>query len=452
MSGNQPTGGRPGPTGRGPSGPGFGQPSGPGYGPGGYPGQGGPYGPGGPQQLPPQGPGRPSGPYGPMGPGQPGGAYGGPGGPMGPGGPGQPQGPGGPMGPGGPGQPGGKPGSKLLLIMGGAVLALILLVVGAVALFNRGSGNAATPPAGGSSSTSSGGGGSQSEPPTTATKPSDAVRAYLQALAAGKAATALALGSEQPADKTFLTDAVLAASNKRAPITNINVPEVTSAYTYDVDASYKLGNQPVTDKYTVTKSSGSWKVQDSFVDMDLKYLRNDTLPLLLNGVAVKTDKVRLFPGSYAFTSNNSYIDYGSDNVVLLKSPSDYASTTDVKPTLTAAGAAAFKQTVETKLVSCAKSKALLPAGCPNGVTPYSYQKVDKGSVTWKFDKSSLDNLRTDLDYQNPAVAKSSGTVDFQFSATGKNFDQRTRFAKTVTVYPQMSVNMTQHPLTVVFSN
>lgn len=435
-----PTG--PGPHQSEPGHPGFGQPSGPAYGgPGGYPGQGGEaYGPIPPGQVQPNHPG----PYGPGAPGQPMGPYG----PLAPGqGPGGPMGPGGPLGGGGAG-PSGKPNSKLLLVVSAAVLAFVVLAAGAVALVSRGS----TATAGGS--TDPGGSGAQTSAPAApqanASAPADAVRSYLWALAAGQASTALALSSEQPADKTFLTDAVLADSNARAPITKINVPPVSGDYVYSVDATYNLGDEAVTDEFNVTKVGNAWKIRQGYVDLDLKYVRNKTLPLNVNKVPVKTDKIRLFPGSYNLTSGSSYITYGS-SPLLIKSPSAYASALDSKPTLTQAGEDVFVKAVVSKLTSCAKSREMDPSGCPNRIQPYPYQKVDKSTVKWSLNKDSIANLKPELDYDNPAVAEVRVSPEYEFAAKGTNFGRKATFTRTLTQFGTAKANLTEEPLRLTFS-
>lgn len=347
----------------------------------------------------------------------------------------------------GPGQPGGVPPgggrSKLPLIIGAAVLALIILGVAGGLLASRGSGAAGTAPVG-----PTGQAQSSTAPPPVATKASDAVRGYLEALAAGKAATALALGDDLPADKTFLTDAVLADSNKRAPITDISVPDVTDEYAFKVDASYKLGGEAVTDDFNVKKVGSGWKLSKSYIDLDVRFARSKTLPMLINKVTVKTDKIRLFPGSYSFTSGTSYLSYGEESTVLLKSPSDYTSTSNLKPTLTKAGTNAFDKAIADRLKQCAQDGVLAPSGCPNAIREASYQKVDRDSIAWKFSEDSLDNLRNRIDFENPVIAEATGTVEYDFKAKGTQFGDKAVFTRTVSRYVTMSANMSQEPLKV----
>lgn len=463
MSGNYPPGGQPGPYGSGqpqnPDSGGFGQPSGPGYGNGpGYgsnqpqqPGQSGQPGQGGQPQQPgygnqPQQPGYGSQPGSFPGsagsPGTP--AYVGPGGPGYPGGPGG--GPGRPMGPGGPGGPGQpkKSNTKVLIIVGAAVLALILLgVTGGILLLNKG---------GSATGENDPGTSDPSKAAEAAENPSDAVKAYLEALAAGQADTALALGEDQPADKTFLSAAVLADSNKRAPITEINVPEVTDENTYSVDATYKIGEESVTESFSVNKVGDAWKLTKTYAEMDLSYTRNKTLPMKINGTELKTDKVRIFPGSYEFTSDSKYIDYGEENVLLLKSPSDYPSASDIRPTLTEAGYNDFVKTAKAALDSCVKQKKLAPTGCPFGIKALSGQKIDESSIKWELTEDPFENLKPRLDSQNPAVVEASASMTFEFSAKGTSSGRSTTFGpQKVFRYVQMSANMTQDPLKVTFT-
>jgi hypothetical protein len=356
-------------------------------------------------------------------------------------------GPGAPMGPGR--TPSGK-NSKLLIIIGAAVLALIILGVGAGVLINNRSNGATSQPADPADPADPS--DPQASAPPMASKPSDAVKAYLEALAAGKAETALALGDEQPADKTFLTDAVLADSNSRGAITDINVPEVTDEYAYSVDASYKIGGQAVSDKYSVKKVGDSWKVRDSVAELNLTSTRSKTLPMLINKVPVKTDKIRIFPGSYAFTSGNKYVDYGKENILVLESPSDYPSSSEIEPTLTAAGTSAFEAAVRAKVKTCLTPGDLTPTGCPNGVREASYQKVDKSSIKWKLDGDPTTTMKPRLDYENPAVVKASGSISFKFSAKGTSFDRRADFSSTVTRFVTMSANLNQTPVKATFDN
>lgn len=411
--------------------------------PGGQPPYGQPgYGQPGPGQPPYGQPG-----YGQPGPGQPG--FGGPGGPPS-GYPGQP-GPGGPRGPqppGGPGRPPGEPSGnrKLFFIIGAAVLALILLGVGAVALLSGGDDDVATdpvdpqstiaapPPASGSaqpSASASAPPGSVPPPPKSG-KASEAVTAYLQALAAGQAGTALSLAQEQPTDKTFLTDAVLAESLKRAPITDIKVTEPANEYDYRVAATYKLGSQQVNETFSVQKEGEVFLLYQVAQDVDLQTVRSRTLPLSINGIKVAKDKVALFPGSYVLSSGNKYVGYG-DGALLIKSPQDYPSTSDLRPTLTDAGVDAFTKSAEAAMDKCLKQRDLSPKGCPFATREAPGANVDEDSIRWKLDDDIFDNLEPRLEYRNPAIAEAGVSASFTVKASGRASNGQRGELRPVTV-------------------
>ena len=147
---------------------------------------------------------------------------------------------------------------RVFLVIGAIVLVLIILGVGAAVLLNRND-TARDPIYPTTSGPTSGGtaptGGSSAPPTVVNSKADEAVKSYLEALAAGQAAVALALGKEQPTDTTFLTDAVLADSLKRAPITAITVSPPDDEYDNSIEASYKLGDQQVNETFTVQKSA-----------------------------------------------------------------------------------------------------------------------------------------------------------------------------------------------------
>ena len=167
-------------------------------------------------------------------------------------------------------------------------------------------------------------------------------------MAAGNATAALSLGKEQPNDKSFLTDAVLAESNKRAPITDIEVSPPDSEYDSSIEASYKMGDQQVNETFTVQKQGDVYRLYDVTQDVNLEGIRSRTLPMQINGVGVTADRIDLFPGSYVLTTGNDYIAYGGGPMVIT-SPGDYPSAYDHRPAITEAGTKAVVAAAKTKL-------------------------------------------------------------------------------------------------------
>lgn len=448
------------PSGPGPQGPGsangpYGQPSA--SGPQGQPSSNGPYGPAsanpygqqpppsGPygQQPPPSGPyGQqppPSGPYGQQPPGgqqpppgygfgpyanQPGGGgtQGGP--PNGPYGGPPPGGPGGPRGPLGPPNAGGPPPKKkskaLIGIIAGAVA--LVLIIGAIALALANRGKEVTDPqpqttTGGASTGPSGSAPSASAPPE-AEKASDAVSGYLQALADGNAAAALAYSEEELTPGGALTDAVLADSNKRAPITNIDVAVVDDKYAYKVPATYNLGGTKVSEDYSVVDSGGSWKLTKVAAELSLYSAKTEYAPITINGAEVDVqDSVEVFPGSYTFSTDNKLLSYGS-STVLVKSPKDYPRTEKVKLQVSKTGKAAVIKSAKASYTKCLKQGKITVKGCPFGkLNSYSYT-IDKKSVRWK-EVSSRDPFRSSKVELDDDEARVSAKIDLKATADCK---------------------------------
>lgn len=357
---------------------------------------------------------------------------------------GYPPRPGQPAQPGPGGVPGGQPpakkssGARIGLIIGAIVLALVIIGVGAAVLLNRSSDTASDPIDPPVTGGTGGGGGptGASAPPTQAstvpppvtTQADQAVKAYLDALAAGQAGVALSLAQEQPADTTFLTDTVLAESLKRAPITDIKVTPQANEYDTSISTTYKIGDQQVNEDFTVQKQGDIYLLYRVTQDLNLENLRNRTLPLLINGVEVKTDNIDLFPGSYAFSSGNENVGYGSGEPLLIKSPTDYPNAYDYRPTITAAGTKAFVRAAKAKLNGCVKEAKFKPSGCPFlNVRENPGQSITESSLKRKITEDPFTNVEPRLDYQDPAVAEFSITVRWEATASGTQSGRRSSF-------------------------
>ncbi len=405
-----------------------GQPPQPGFTPPNYGGQQAP----GHYPTPPSGyPNQPGGPGGyPLQPGQPG--FGGPSGTT---------------------PPPKKGSSRVFLVVGAIVLALIIIGVGAAFLVNRT--QTATDPVDptrtGGPSGSAPPTGSTSAPPPTSTRADQAVKAYLEALAAGNATAALSLGKEQPNDKSFLTDAVLAESNKRAPITDITVSPPDSEYDSSIDASYKMGDQQVNETFTVQKQGNVYRLYDVTQDVNLEGIRSRTLPMQINGVGVTSDRVDLFPGSYLLTSGNNYIAYGGGPMVIT-SPGDYPSAYDHRPAITEAGTKAVVAAAKAKLAACAEEAKFKPSGCPFlNIRENPGQNIRESSVKRRIVGNAFTNVKPRTDYQDPSVAQFSITVRWRATASGTQNGQNARFEiPNATDFTTVRVRMTNDPLKVVF--
>ncbi len=398
------------------------------------PGQGPNPGPGGPPSGPPTGPygppygypqqPPPSGGYG-FGPfaGQPGvpqqggpqGPYGGPQGPYGGPPPGYPQ---------GPGQPGGPPPkkskAKVGIIAGAAALVLAVGTTGIV-LANRDDTPAVASRPSATQSQAQPSSGPTNDPPTEPTNPppsggtaSDAVKGYLQSLADGNADAAIAYSADPLSKGGALTDAVLARSNKRAPLTNIQVPVVDDENALTVDATYKIGSKSVSETFDVVKSGDDWKLSRVVADLNVGGSLYKGVTMRINGAKVTRSIVSVFPGSYTFSSGKKALTYGS-KVVLVKGPSDTPSTSGVRIALTSDGKKSVSRAAKRSYSSCLRQHALAPKGCPFGFTSGSF-RYNKSSIRWT-ENGSKDPFRSSKVTMLGLYARVSAKIDVQMNAS-----------------------------------
>lgn len=343
-----------------------------------------------------------------------------------------------------PNQPRKKGRTGLFIGLGAGALVLILIIVGAVVMIGGKKSTTADPgtTGGGGGGTSSG--ASSAPPAASADTPSGAVKGYLQALAAANSTQALSYASNVPSDKTFLTDAVLQASVKAAPITAINVPDVNGSSTYaSVQASYKIGSQAVNEEFQVQKSGGAWKMDDAWSDVS-SYSSGSTFPLYLNGVQVKTQKFYLFPGQYKASSGNDYVDYPAGKPLLVKSPSDYASTSDLDPGLTTTGQAAFTTAVKAAVAKCVASTSLSPGCGTGGISNSSGYKITNIKHTLS---GTLDRMSIRLDYEDKYTAQSYPAAKIGTSAKCDGTSCSSFYPQSL---GQVSVDLSKKPLAVTW--
>jgi hypothetical protein len=300
-----------------------------------------------------------------------------------------------------------------LIIIGAAALAVILMAVLAVLLTTRGAPSANPQPG---SSTA----GQQTNPPSTAPqktpRPSDAVAAYLQALAAGDATAALSYAADPAPTGPLLTNAVLAESQQRTPLTGIDVPVVEDQNAKSVSATYTLGSSAVSGSFDVVKVGSSWKLTRAVKDLDLSFIVDGPVPLKINGVKVAQQSVGVLPGSYAFGTGLPYVSYGSQNVVLVKSPFAEANTYNIQSQLTNAGKKAAVSAAKKSYNKCLKAHSLTPKNCPQKFN--SKYRYDKSTITWKeagnpFRNTEVTFSGSQARIQIPLNLKLSGSCTYQ---------------------------------------
>lgn len=260
---------------------------------------------------------------------------------------------------------------------------------------------------------SSGGGTSNGGGEVKASTGEAAVQGFLEALAAGDAATALKYADSTPADTSLLTNEVLAASNATAPITDIKVSKASSKY-LPVSASYMLGDDQVTADFSVSEASGSWKLRE--VTRELTLYGMNGAPLTLNGAAVTGEKLTVFPGAYTLASSNPFYQVGGGSFTVA-SPSTYNSP-DFELSLSSAGVTALRNAAQIHLTSCLKQTSLAPKGCG-----FSIRAAGTGATRAKWTistgKNAMRNASFRLDYQDPTQAKAYTSVILKMKGYNK---------------------------------
>ena len=300
---------------------------------------------------------------------------------------------------------------KILIIIGAAALAVILMAVLAVVVATRSglAGNAG-------SSTQRQQNQSQNAAPQAA-RPSDAVRGYLEALAAGDAVTALSFAAEPAPTGPLLTNEVLAKSGERADLSDIQVPLVDDQNATSVSATYSLGNSAVSESFDVVKVADTWKLSRTVKDLDIGFIVGGSVPVKINGVEVDQDSVAVLPGSYAFSTGLTYVGYGSKNVVLVKSPYVEADTYRIQSQLTKSGEKAVISASRKSYNNCLDANSLSPKNCPmNFKSKYSY---NKSTITWRqvgndpFRKAKVSLSGTQASIEVPLNLRLTGSCTYQ---------------------------------------
>lgn len=293
---------------------------------------------------------------------------------------------------------------KHLMIGAGAIASVVLLIVIISSL--------------------SGGGASGGK----ATNAADAVKGYLEALAAGDANRALSFGADTPGSKDFLTDEVLKQQIAVWPITDIQILEtdvVDASDTGRVHASAKFGDRTSDEQIYVKRVDGGWKVQHS--STKLKFENSGKSKIIkiarLFGKSVEEkQQAYVFPGFIDLRSSSPNIDliYPPDDA-LLKSVATTGETDtqySLKSQMSDKGKQATQGALKAAVDACARSKQLEPPNCPQGFRSMGNYYVD-GTVTWTAPDTSQMDCRYDPYELNCSY---SGLEDWPFSADQKDYN------------------------------
>ncbi|MEP6481774.1 MAG: hypothetical protein ABJA94_07175 [Rhodoglobus sp.] len=282
-------------------------------------------------------------------------------------------------------------------------------------------------------------------------------QAYFAAVASGDATKALTFAHPPDGDDSLLTDAVLAASNKLAPITDVKVTlpksSQNSQYNVDVKVDFDLGGKPATITTTVSNygDDDKWLIHGlSSIEID----RFDGLGLTIDGQEVSGKRVEVFPGTYDFALGlKGFTLKGETRVAITESYS--SSIEKLDPVLDDAGVAAFREAVRAEVAGCiatttlaAGCKLTLPTSFTDGtmMTDGTIQRLLTADST-----TAIESMVPTLSVENPTLAK--GEFVGAVRASGQCTKNGASGTCEVTFAPSLgvpSINMAKEPLTVLW--
>ena len=280
------------------------------------------------------------------------------------------------------------------VLLGGAIVGLLLVIGLVFALLPR---EPAPPPG------------------PVAASPADAVRGYLDALAAGRAADALAYAVQAPTDTAWLTDEALAAANKAAALTVESVTDVAGVDDKaTVAATVRFGEELRQLQVPVTKRGAAWRLDGVSTALNLAAVPT-TFPITINGTLAPTNAtLTVFPGAYVIASGLPEVSLPKEPV--LADALGQAFEITLAPTLTPAGEQRLVTLAKQSLAQCLKEKKLAPSGCPNAVAPAAGQTMSEKTITWTLVGNPWKKPTYEVSAAQPTVA--TGRSRFTFRLRG----------------------------------
>ena len=280
----------------------------------------------------------------------------------------------------------------------------------------------------------------------------------LTALSEGRADDAKALlGSSSALDGALLTADVLKDSLSRAPITNIQVNEPTgSDPTFRVPVSYTIGDSTATEDFKVDAASKKIETQLP----KLRISQGSKADLTVNGTAVKSDEVTVFPGSYQVASGNKYLELKGETQALVKNSleSNYVS---VEFTPSQAGIDLFREKVLPEAKACLASANLDP-GCNMALSESLSDGTTLTDGTIKRTQDSeasatMENVTPKVGSSVPTILSSNEFGNFKISATctkgGRTGECNVLgFGSKGTRWPKASINVADADPKVTWEN
>jgi hypothetical protein len=235
------------------------------------------------------------------------------------------------------------------------------------------------------------------------------VTAYLQAVASGDAARALAQVDQAPDVGGFLTDDALAASSALGTIDDITVTAAgIVGANGQVRAHYTVGGTAVDGTFDVVDFDGDGSYKLATVSRLEVGDRFRGLDVTLNGLPLPSGVVDVFPGAYQLATAQPFFTLGETNTFTIAD--SYSQAMTVRPALSDAGLAAYRAAVAAAVNACIGSHALA-SGCgldlagtlADGTTVYDgtvFRTLSPAA------QAALPTVVPTLDPSNPTVATS----------------------------------------------
>lgn|GEM_PF-5121113 len=248
----------------------------------------------------------------------------------------------------------------------------------------------------------------------------NAVSEYLEALKAGDAAAALAMSRPKVRDMSCLTNEFLQATIAKNPISQIgNVKTLGEGSNTQqlVSASYQIGAEKITNWFNVDLIDGVWLLSEVTSSIDLSSVSPELTGLKLNGFAVSTDIITLFPGIYELTIENQWIEVAEDRLIV-EAPRAGQSFFSAALLLTKTGSSEVSKAITTKLDTCLKTQELAPTGCGFGIRITSDKPIKKSTIRWKITAGENEVAKIKPALALGSVMQTRNYVNIEFAFRG----------------------------------
>lgn len=239
---------------------------------------------------------------------------------------------------------------------------------------------------------------------------SSVVLAYLHALVRSDAKTALSLGRE-PSDPSLLTPQILRAQQARGPITGIHVVGTDSGdYGAVVHVKYRVGGQPVDNHIELTRKGNGWQLVNVAVSIEMSGTNYLPAPSFFGVPLGNRVQVYVFPGLVTFGTVDE--DFALTPGSAVFTDPDVPTMVSPRATLSPAGVRAAVGVVRSAMTTCARSRALAPAHCPQRAARPHVAGLVAGSYRWQAPTSYI-GLTFPADQRKPSVVHVTGHLTWK---------------------------------------